>query len=455
MAVKDDDNGRTPPAYIEQLRLDQFKSFAGTTIPFAELTLFIGRNASGKSNALDGLVVLSRLASGDDLRDALDGSRLDAEPVRGGAEGCAPFGRDDFTLGCRVRSGLQAYDFEVSIMVRPDVKIIHERLTAVQGVAFGGRDLTGRDLLATESPEAERMDIRARYFNGKRGADPSIHFSANRLLLGQVPTRLPGGRSASDLVQRAALSVQSALQAVFVLDPVPHLMRQYVNRRDSELRRNAENLSAAVLALRERSQADFGLLEELLRAMPERPFVRIGSASSDLGDVILTVDEGDGSRSVRVSARQMSDGMLRFLAFGTALLSAPLLDSSGGRIDEPGGQRTLVIEEVENGLHPTMAAQVVDLVKSQSRRRQIRTVVTTHSPALLNALKGDDHPGVIVFDRDDTGRSRARRLVDLPGYAELMAAGGLGTAVSIGGLSDAARPRDPISDEFASFLAGL
>ena len=119
------------------------------------------------------------------------------------------------------------------------------------------------------------------------------------------------------------------------------------------------------------------------------------------------------------------------------------------------GQRALVIEEVENGLHPTMAARIVDLVKAESSTRRIRTIVTTHSPALLNALKGDDHPGVIVFDRDEEGHSRPRRLVDLPGYPELMAAGGLGTAVASGALADAARKRDPITDEFARFLAEL
>ena len=37
-----------------------------------------------------------------------------------------------------------------------------------------------------------------------------------------------------------------ALRAVFVLDPVPHLMRQYVPERDTILRRRADSLSAVI-----------------------------------------------------------------------------------------------------------------------------------------------------------------------------------------------------------------
>jgi predicted ATPase len=448
-------------AYIEELRLGAFKSFVDAVIPLTELTLFIGRNASGKSNALDGLVVLSRMAAGDDLRDALDGSRQDAEPVRGGADGCPPFGRDSFELGCRVRAGDEVYDLAVEVQVRPDLKVVRESLTAVRGAEYAGRELVNRELLGTGAARSERMDIEARYFNGKRGLNPSAHFSANRLLISQVSTRVPRSNAALEVVHRAAIIVQSALQEIFVLDPVPHLMRQYVNERDAALRRNAENLSAAAVALRNNAPEDFAQLEEILRAMPERPFAKIGAARSDLGDVILTLEEGAGRRAVRVSARLMSDGMLRFLAFGTALLSAPLLSSEvalpptevdGGR--PVSGQRALVIEEVENGLHPTMAAQAVDLVKDQAGRRRVRIIVTTHSPALLNALKGEDHQGVIVFDRESS-LSRARRLVDLPGYPELMASGGLGIAVSSGALGDAARDRDSLTDEFSSFLATL
>ncbi|WP_322751176.1 MULTISPECIES: AAA family ATPase, partial [unclassified Frankia] len=62
-------------AVLRELRLTAFKSFAGATLPLAPLTVLTGRNSSGKSNALDGIEVLARLAGGEDLADALDGRR--------------------------------------------------------------------------------------------------------------------------------------------------------------------------------------------------------------------------------------------------------------------------------------------------------------------------------------------------------------------------------------------
>ncbi len=81
---------------IEELRLTNFMSFRHAKVQLSELTLIIGRNGSGKSNMLDALEVLSRLSTGDDVRDVLDGGRRDMGPVRGGVEGCAPRGSTEF-----------------------------------------------------------------------------------------------------------------------------------------------------------------------------------------------------------------------------------------------------------------------------------------------------------------------------------------------------------------------
>lgn len=450
-------------AHVVSLRLTRFKTFRNAQLPFGELTLLIGRNGSGKSNAIDGLVALSRLSTGEDLREALEGPRLDSEPIRGGAEGCAPFGRKSFQIGCRVRHDRSLYDFEISIQVSPELRVLSEKLTVVEGVRYGNRYIDGRELLSTERAESGRMDLIARCFNGKRGVNPPTYFSATRMLITQVPGRLRTDTDAYRLVHSAAASVRDALAAIFVLDPIPHLMRQYVNSRDNELRRNADNLSAAIALLEDEDPDAFHQLEDTLRAMPEWPLREIVLAESTLDDVLVAIKEepiGNAKRPSIVPARLMSDGMLRFLAFGTALLSAPLVDGKPDRRprsdDAAYGQRMIVFEEVENGLHPTMAARVIGLVKSESQRRRIRTLVTSHSPALLNALASDDHSGVIVCDRDpDTGLSRLQPLTELPGYPELMAQGSLGDTVSRGELAQAVLARPRISEAFAEFLGEL
>ncbi len=413
--------------YLEELRLTSFKSFRDAVLPLCDLTLLIGRNGSGKSNAVDGLVVLSKLAQGDDIRDAIEGSRAEGGEGRGGVRGCTPFGEQSFSLGCRVRSGEECFELDVTICVEPDVQIASERLWCREGNSE-------RSLLQTDSPEPERLDIVGRYDNGKQGKNPALPFRSTRLLAAQVANRVPSGSAATRRVHRAAERVCEALEAVFVLDPVPSLMRQYVPSRDIVLRRRADNLSAAIGALLRDKETE-SRLRELVRALPEQAVDRITVESSSLGDVIIALDERRGKSNVPVSARVMSDGMLRFLAFATALLEAPLLDQEGG--DREVGHTMLVIEEIENGLHPSQASRAIDLIKTEARRRRVRTLATTHSPAMLSALEADDHEGVVVCDRDkESGFSRLRRLVDLPAYPRAMASGSLGEAVTRRRLED-------------------
>ncbi|MYZ37782.1 ATP-binding protein [Streptomyces sp. MnatMP-M17] len=440
---------------LEEVRLTSFKSFTDQRLPLQALTLLIGRNGSGKSNALDALTVLSRLALGEPVRDALDGPRHGGEePIRGGAEGCAPLGRDTFAIGCRVRVGEAVYDFDVEIEVRPAVRILRERLVAVEGALYGNRRLpSGRVLLATRPYRPHEDLFTLRYFNGRKELEEGGMLSRDRLACSLAPLLLPETR-AGHLVREAARHVLAALKEVFLLDPVPHLMRRYVPERDTELRRSADNLSAVVAELRRHDPRAFGRLKKLISGMPEYPVVDVDTVVTSLGDVQLVLHESGFHGAVHeIPARLLSDGMLRFLAFGTAMLD---VSEPSSATDLTWPERLLVIEEIENGLYPTQAARVLRLMREESRRGRIEVLFTTHSPALLNALTAEDHSGVLVCTRDpDSGESRLTRLTDLPGYVELLAAGDLGDAVTKGRLPDAVRPRDAEVTSVEDFLRSL
>jgi ABC-type cobalamin/Fe3+-siderophores transport system ATPase subunit len=415
----DASTGTPAPALIEELRLTRFKSFRDGRLPLDDLTLLIGRNGSGKSNAIEALEVLARLAAGDDIRDALDGTRRADAPIRGGAAGCAPYGERSFALGCTVRAGARTLDFDVTIQTEPHVQILSERLDAA-----GPRG--PRSLLCSEDAEPGMADIRARYANGRKGPNPAATFRADRLLISQAAARLPGSSKAVREVLDGAATIVDALRAVAVLDPVPHLMRDYVPERDNEvLARHAENVSAVVARLRGDKEV-WERFRELVTSLPEQKLSTIIVERSKLGDVVIALKEQRGRRTYVVPVRQMSDGMLRFIAFAAALLEAPLTEEAASR-----AQETLVVEEIENGLHPTQARRLVDLIKDEATRRDVRALATTHSPALLSALAAADHRYVVVCDRDPgTGGSRLRRLVDLPDYPRAMAQGTLGEAVT-------------------------
>ncbi len=149
---------------------------------------------------------------------------------------------------------------------------------------------------------------------------------------------------------------------------------------------------------------------------------------SRLVDVMVALVEQVGSREFTAPAQVMSDGTLRYLAIVVSLLSL--------RSDQPVGalpvRRTLVVEEIENGLFPNQGARVLDLLRSEAMDQDVRLVATTHSPALLDALRPKDHSGVTICDRTKDGWSRLRPLVSHPNYVELAGGGAVGRAVTKG-----------------------
>lgn len=422
---------------LAELRLTEFKTFHDAILPLGGMTTLIGRNSSGKSNALDGLEVLSRLASGADLVDALDSRRGDEGPLRGGIEGCPPHGTDRFTLGCtvfsldRVGEGYFQIKLDVTIQVRPEPEIISESLVGLSGHLT--QDPLGpmaRNLLKTTGANPGSGSIDATWYDSHRGRGPRAAFRSTRLLTSQLPLRLDRKTEAERHAATAAEDVLKTLRGVFHLDPVPHLMRQYVPSRDARLRRTAENLSAVIDHMEQHDPERFRQLVTHVQDLVEHEVTGIEVIRSQLNDVMLALRE-DGAVT---PAREMSDGLLRFAAIATSLLrQGQDLDLGGRGMEDDARSPTLVIEELENGLHPSQATQILDLVKQATQEDVAQVIFTTHSPALLSALEAEDHEHVVVCSRDrETGLSRLQKLPEIGGYPSLMAQGDLGTIVTSG-----------------------
>lgn len=429
---------------LAAITLVRFKSFKDVRIPIEPLTILIGRNGSGKSNALDAFEVLGRLARGLDVRDALDGSLDGLMPIRGGSAGLAPAGAQKGTikLGVEVEhSGHGTLTLEMEIEVDPEPKIISERLT-LAGLP-GKKSFTVFESIA--QADRWRGDIDARVHNGTRGQSPRTTLRSSQLLAFQITQRLETSSAAKRLVSELCTHVLTSLLGVFHLDPVPSAMRQYVPEKDIDLRRDARNLSAVLFNMsKEAMKGDpdkketWLQLTSALQALPEHPITSIEFASTGFGDVMAGIQENFDSHHETIPAKQMSDGTLRILAIAAAILGGSsnlaLSASSRGAAVPP----TILIEELENGLHASQAHNLLQLIINSISSGAQQLIITTHSPALLNALSGDQHEGVLVVTRDpSTGWSAVSRLVELPGYHRALASESLGNLVEQGRLGEA------------------
>ena len=116
----------------------------------------------------------------------------------------------------------------------------------------------------------------------------------------------------------------------------------------------------------------------------------------------------------------MKDGTLRVLAVAAVLFSIP-------------EESVVIIEEIDNGVHPSRAEKLLSDIQEIASERNLRVLLTSHNPALLDALPVEAIPNVVACYRDpEEGDSRLIRLEDLASYPELVAQGPLGRLVTKG-----------------------
>lgn len=410
---------------ITELRLTAFKSFRDAVLRFQPITILIGKNGAGKSNVLDGLEVLSRLALGETLPDALDSRRREGGPIRGGSRGCAPHGSDYFALGCTVDFDGVLYLYDIEVQIKPTLEVRSEIFSIQRGEK--------RDVLY-HSAEHEERDPRRPYLTKLTDVvDDDLELALD------------------------FIAPISALRDIFHLDPYPSDMRNYVAETDHKLRRGADNISPVLFALRERDEKRFGKIQDQVQAIAASKVIGLDFLKAEGGEVMLALLEkgcGDPGDIEKTPASQMSDGMLRYAAIVTSLLADRAgLDAvtNSNKLETIEGVQ-LVIEELENGLHPSQAKKLLELVRTSNETNAVRVLLTTHSPALLDAVEGTLNSSVIVcYYDEDAGYSKLIPLMEMSDYPTVMAQGSLGSVVTEGKFS-AARSDNSDYSEFYEFL---
>lgn len=152
------------------------------------------------------------------------------------------------------------------------------------------------------------------------------------------------------------------------------------------------------------------ILLDITKKLPENEISGISFAEGPLNDVIFFIDEIYGGREEKTDASRLSDGTLSCLAIIAAVLS-----------EEEEGM--VVIEEIDNGLHPGRAKMLIQQISGIARRK-VDVLFTTHNPVLLNTLSKDDLYGVnIVYRENNNGNGKIITLVNIKDMPMLLAGG--------------------------------
>lgn len=415
---------------LNSILIENFKSYKSARLPLAPLTLMIGANASGKTNAIEAFRFLSWVVGGEKL-STIKNRINDSERIfRGDVRDLVYKGAESFTLGAEVGE----CDFRIGIgMDGDELTIVLERLSKILPDLQAIYWIEKYDYLSDpertihfRNPYQKRLEHQTRqnaesfeYITALTSCEASsLQFV---LKLFNMVEKLYGKNSDQSIVtndDKAVKEILSILPKTLFFDLIPSAMRGD-SYPETQLRNTGANLAGVLYTLWQDTDQQAHILE-FIQSLPEQDIKALKFYTDHRGRVELALIETFGNQDQEQHIELLSDGTLRVLAIAAALLSAP----EGS---------TIVIEEVDNGVHPSRAKQLLTTMREHAERRGLRLLLSTHNPALMDALP-DEALGDVVFCYRDPkeGDSRLVRLSDLDDYMGLVMQGSLGQLVTRG-----------------------
>ena len=365
--------------FIQRLRMPGLLSFPPDMgfFDMQSLNILIGPNASGKSNFIETLGLLSALPT-------------------------------DFAAVIRDGGGAEEW------LWKGTPRGVHATIELETAPRYEtGLPLKYRLSFATIGPRVNITDEAVEEASSQPGVQPYFYytFQQGRPVI-NIRVRTPDGRTPERALQWDNRSLdQSVLAQRKDPDLYPELhwlggmflaiqsFREWTFGRYGDLRRpqradlpelwllpDCSNLALVLNQIEHKVGPTFD--DHLRRFFPR--FKRMTTMISG-GTVQFFLHESDFAAPI--PATRLSDGTIRFVALLATLLS-------------PTPPRLVCVEEPELGLHPDAVASLADLLVEASERMQL--VVTTHSDALVSALTNQPE-AIVACERPGAG-TELRRL---------------------------------------------
>lgn len=381
---------------IKRIRIEGYKSLKKVEVGLRPLSVLFGPNAAGKSNFLDALQLLSRLATSQTLKDAFE------PPYRGKPLESFWFGEGG--TEALLRRDSTSFVMEADIELSPTVigEVDHQILQMRSGKSQGSDSSSGprkrqsyiqrknmRYRIEVEIlPRAGILRVVDEYLAplGAKG-QPLEHPQPYLQRMGhRIHLRMEGQSHPAyferyldhSIVSRphypphfphlTALKKEMESWLFFYFEPRERMRATTAVKEVRHIGLMGEDLAAYLNTLKVMEPRQFDAVEKSLKSIiPSITGIR--PEVNKIGEVELSLLEGD----VAVPSRVVSEGTLRVL--GMLALSgvkrAPAL---------------IGFEEPENGVHPRRIRAVAELLKSRAQFGETQLIVTTHSPILPDLI---------------------------------------------------------------------
>ena len=379
---------------LKRIKIQGYKSLVDLEVNFEHLAVLVGPNASGKSNFLDALHLLSRVATSRTLKEAFD------PPYRGHALESFTFAEEG--IKSLIEQETVSFSIEVDVQLSPKiVENVNRQIQKVRRVPLDeGESVSRRSPPTVRSqnlryrieiemlPKLGTLRVADEYLaalnttgqlNQKR--KPFLEQIDNQLHLrmeGQArPAHYERGLNYSILSMAhypphhphlVAMRQELASWFTFYFEPRERMRLPNPVKEVHHIGLMGEDLAAFLNTLRGLNPRQFESIEKSLQAMiPSVTGIEVGV--NELGEVELDLREGEKC----VSTRGLSEGTLRILGLLT-LVGA----------EEP--PALIGFEEPENGVHPRRIRRIARFLETRMILEDIQFIVTTHSSLLPDLI---------------------------------------------------------------------
>lgn len=343
---------------LQEITIQNFKSIRDQRVKLNQLNLLIGQNGAGKSNFISLFFFLEKLSE-QQLADYIF--------KKGGIE--------SFLFG-----GYQTSSF---IKVEMEFRIDDSAANTYQfSIASNGEDYSFQH-------------ERAGYWQKENFSEP---IKADLRHFGKES----GLKRAGTIGYAYSKYVYDYIRKLKVFhfhdtsDIAPVKLPQAIED-SATLNGEAQNLAPFLYMLRQ-NQPDtyFRIVEAVRLVYPNFHDFVLEESTLAKGKIALRWTEQGGNRAF--SARQISDGTLRFICLATVLLQPPGV---------PYMPQTLVIDEPELGLHPFALHVLAELITKATLHRQL--IIATQSVNLINYFQPND---LLIVNRTRDGATEFSRKSD-------------------------------------------
>lgn len=358
---------------LKKIEIDNFKSLVNFSMDLAPMTVIIGNNATGKSSILQAIDFLCNCVR-EDFSVIIE--------------------RRGWTVE-NIKSKLVASNNRITFKSEIELDDIEGKAnTYLWELSINA--YTGKNLMEVHSEKIVNKtngEVLLDYFSGKKGfvkgKNEDISIPASFAMKSSVMKIIADVTDATDGI--------SAIKK-FLLDSTSYELLSPAEMRLSSrgsvdtIGMSGKNLPSFIKKMDDTKKQKF--MQKLQMVLGERITDVEAQTKGTPGWTQINVKEKYDNKTIQVNSKELSDGMLRVLAF------IAISEISKSRA-------IMLLDEIENGINSNYAESLLDVLSGIYEESGHQLILTTHSTVFLDYV---DRDSIVYLYRDEVGETKATKL---------------------------------------------